>query len=291
MDLFDAARYFDGMAVTDAYDASALFTGQMDQYQGTERDSMTGWRRSISAPAVTVPDRGAVSINGNIYLTGRTVEDYFQTEVIRTHLLLHPSDGLFTRGWAKAFIAEDDENLTEAYAALAIRKEQKEESESSQFFSLYNIYIATSESVTRDQLVQSPDGVFFRVQSVEPQTGGFVTLYVSELETNTLIELSYYVAGEYDVTSDTVATEPAESISGFLERYQTNYRYTRWASEKFKNGDAVVTINADDIADPRNNDRIVIGSTGYRVLERQSDTQGCWELHVRPTEFNLVVET
>jgi hypothetical protein len=291
MDIYGAAIYFDQLAVTDAYSGAALFNAQLDLYDASERDSMTGWRRSCSAAAVTMSARRAVAIGGQVYLAGNRTPDFLGGVKIREHLLLHPADGLYSRGWAKAFLEDDEDNLTDAYGALAIRKEVKEEGQSSQTFNLYNVYVATTETVYRDQLLLDANGVYFRVQNVERQTGGFKTLYVSELEAAPIFEVTYTPAGAYDAATDTVTAGTQDAVQALYERYQTNYRYTRWAAEKFRNGDVVLTVNATDIAAPEPNDRFSVAGEGFRVLERQSDGHGCWELHLRPAAFNLVVET
>jgi len=292
MDIYDAATYFDGLQVTDAYDDSELFTAQMDQYDATARDGMTSWRRSCSAAVVVMPDRRVVEIDGQPYIAGRRIRDYFQDQVIREHLLLHPSDGLFTCGTAADFLAEYSLSLTTLYGTLALRKELKEEAESSQYFSLYNIYIALGEVVSRDQIVQSPAGGYYRVQSVEQQTGEYQTLYVSDLSFDALVSVAYTSgSGVYDVASDQMIAGPSVAVNAFLERYQTNYRYLVDGALKFQEGDRVLTVSASDISEPAMNDRVQIDYVDYRVLSVQSDGLGGWELHIRRAQNNLAVET
>lgn len=289
MDIFGAATYFDGLSVLDAYSNAYLFTAQMDQYDATERDSMTGFRRSCSAGAVVLPARGVVSISSGVFLAGRTVKDYFQSSVIREHLLLHPSDGLFTKGAAKAFLEGYSLGLTTFYGALALRKERKEEGESSQLFNLYNIYMAKVEACTRDQIVQSPNGGLFRVASVELQTGGYKTLFVAELEDGALLDVVYTPAsGGYNPVTDTTVAGTAVLAPALLEKYQTNYRYMTAAAAKYLNGDMVLTLNTVNITTPAANDRVVANGVAYQVLEKQPDGSGCWELHIRPAPFDLV---
>ena len=290
MDLYDVAQYFDDIKVYDAYSSSYLFTCQMDQYDATTRDSMTGWRRTCSAPVITVPARRVIRIQGFDYICGQTFKDFFKDRVIREHLLMHPSDGLFTLGTAREFI-DEDEDLTTFHGAVAVRKEVKEEGESSQFFAVYNIYLAMTETAERDLLVRGPDNIFYRIQSIEVQTGKYRTLFVSELGMDALTTVVYTPAGAYDVASDTTTAGTAKTLAAVVERYQTNYRYLTWAAEKFRNGDIVVTVSEADLPTPKNNDRVLARGRDYRVLEKQQDGFGSWELQCRPANFNLVVET
>ena len=293
MDIFDAASYFDAMVATDAYDGSVLFTCQMDLYDNAERDSSTGWRRSCSAPAITLPARRVIAIDSDVFLVGRRVKDYFEALVIREHAVLHPSDGAYFIGSAKQFIKEDYD-IPSFYGAKAYRSEQKESDQSSELFSTYNIYAALTESAVRDQIIRGPDNTYYRVLNKITQTGEYISLVVAELGASALTPVAYVSSSgvsSYDPLTDTSGAEAPSYIDGIIERFQTNYRYMTWAAEKYQNGDMVLTVSATDVDSPQNNDRVVVNSVNYRVVSAQSDGSDCWELHIRPAEFNLSVET
>ena len=292
MDLYDAAQYFDKLTATDAYSNTALFVCQMDQYDSSERDSMTGWRRTCSAPAITIPARRVIKIDNTPYIVGRTQKDYFNEYVIREHALLHPSDGLFTLGSAKQFLTTPTSTaLVSLHGAKALLQQKKEEGESSQLFSFYNVYIGLNESAAKDQIVKDPDGVYYRVQNVETQTGQYKSLSVSELGASALLQVSYVASsGVYDPITDSSGAEAPILIKAFFERYQTNYRYMTWAADKFRNGDRVLTVSALDVPAPTNNARVQAAGEDFKVLSVQSDGLGSWELHLRAADFNLVAE-
>jgi hypothetical protein len=287
MDLYDAAQYFDKLTATDAYSGATLFTCQMDQYDSTERDSVTGWRRTCSAPEIVVPARRAIKVNGKAYLVGRTQEDYFNEYVIREHALLHPSDGIFTLGSAKQFLSETH-LLSYLHGAQSLLQQKKEEGESSQLFSFYSIYVGLNETATKDQIVQAPDGTYYRIQNVEIQTGQYKTLSATELGASALLQVSFISSsGGYDPVTDSSGAEAPILITAFFERYQTNYRYMTWASDRFRNGDRVLTVDQDDIPEPANNDRVQVNGSDYKVLSVHSDDMGGWEMHLRAADFNL----
>ena len=283
MDIIDAARYFDAVEARDAYDQTLLFVGQMDQYDSSERDSMTGWRRSCSAGEIVVPTRGVVAMGGTVYLTGRRTKDYFGEFVIREHLLLHPADGLFTMGASLSFIKSLPGDQTQFYGAVSLRKEQKEDGVSSQTFNVYNIYAALSENAERGMAVRGPDGVFYRIQNIETQTGRLRTFYASELGSAVLSTVGYTsTSGAYNPVTDSSGTADPIFISAFVERFQTNFHYLKWGAGRYRPGDLVVTVADSDVTSPAVNEVFTTGGRDYRILEVQPDDQGCWEIHVRP---------
>lgn len=281
MDIHSAASFFDDTDVLDAYSGTLLFEGQLDQYDATVRDSLAGWRRTISTGTPVLPARGAVSILGDYYLTGRVVTDGYRGVSIRRHVLLHPCSGLFSLAPALAFLTIGG-SPTSVYASAELRKELKEEGVSSQLFSLVNIYLAPGETAARDYIAKSADGVYYRVQNVEAQTGGLRTLVANELGSAVKTTVSYGAAGAYDSTTDTVGVTTTTGVPAFVERYQDNYRYAEASAVKFVAGDKVVTVSATTITSPTEGDSVVLADGTYNVIGHQSDGLGSWELHVRP---------
>lgn len=281
MDIFDAARFFDDMAVVDAYTNAPLFTCGMDQDGGTESDGAASWRRTCSASRIVIPSRGVVRIGGEVFIAGRITRNYFDNQVIREHLLLHPSDGLFTIGPARQFI-EASPGMRQFHGALAVRKQTKEAGESSQLFNVYDIYTSLTENAARDVIIRDPNNVFYRVQNSELQTGNYRTIYASELGPSALLQVTYTPSsGVYNPITDITGTGAPILIWAFFERYQSNYRYMTWAAEKFQNGDRILTVNAVNVVTPVSDETVTVSGVVYRVLSVQSDGLGCWELHLR----------
>jgi hypothetical protein len=78
------------LSVYDGYTDDLLFLGQTNPYNGSVRDSVASWRQFISASAITLPSRGVVRIGTERFLAGRVVKDFFQGEVIRENVVIHP---------------------------------------------------------------------------------------------------------------------------------------------------------------------------------------------------------
>ena len=280
MELSTVAASFDRQPVYDAYTEVFLCFGQPDLYDASVRDSGTGWRRSISSASLELPARGVLMLCDEPFLTGRVVHDYFGGSIIRSHLLLHPSDGLFSTASAATFLSAA--TPTSFYGSKAWRKELKEESESSQYFNLYDVYLAPTESVSRDWIVKDPDDTYYRVQNIEKMTGELNTLVCTELGSAAFCSVSYIARETYDATTDSSGAADPISITAFLERYQTNYRYMNRAAAKYEKGDKVLTVLVSDVATPQEEDTVELGTETYRVLELQPDGSDCWELHLRP---------
>lgn len=282
MDIADATMFFAKSEVADAYTGDLLFYGQLAPYDQSVRDSVTGWRRSVSADVVVEPSRGVVSVGGSsqIFISGRVIPDMFQGDTIRQHLLLHPADGLLSYGFAKDFIS--GAALTDAYAALSWLKAAKEEEVSSETFNIVNFYVSSAESLSRDAVILF-NSLYYRVRSIEPATGGMQILVCYEMGTAVLTTVSYTaLAGTYDLANDMPDTVAPISITAFCERYQSNYRYLGQAAVKFLPGDLVITVSVADVPTPIEGSALTVAADNFILLAFQSDGQDAWELHVRP---------
>ena len=279
MDISDVASYFNDQPINDAYTAEFLFNGQPDLFDGTTRDSETGWRRTLTSVSVVAPARGCIEFGSDYYLMGRLVKDFFQGSELRSSVVIHPSDGLFSLGSSAEVIAAG--TLTTFHAAHALRKEVKEVVESSQSFNTVSIYVSESEAAIRDQVLIGPTGTYYRVQNLLPTTSGYSILVCSELGDAALQSVSYTAAGAYDPVTDVKGAAAPILTSGIVERHQTNYRYVNQANAKYEVGDKIVTMLKSIVTSPEPEESLTISGIVYRILEAQDDGAGCWELHVR----------
>ena len=280
MELSDAAAFFDHIPVVDAYSDAALFTGQPDLYDASERDSEAGWRRTISASAITIPARRCVKFGTEIFVIGRTVKDYFDGGVIREHALLHPTDGLFSWGTPANFIAGT--GTTSFYGGVSWLKERKQVALTSEVHSMYDVYCSPTESVEHGMLVLDHEGRYLRVAGLDIRTGGLAVLVTYDLGVAAVRQISYTAAGAYDVVSDSSSGSPI-LFDAVVEGFATNFNYVNNAAASFDRADKVVTIRQSDVASPKPGDTLIDQGLDYRVLEKLDDGNSCWELHVRPS--------
>lgn len=278
----DAASFFDTQPVLDAYTGATLFMGQPDLYDATVRDAETGWRRTLSAATVVFPARGCVQVGNDRFIAGRSVRDYFQGEVAREYVLLHPTDQLIYAAFPAEFLAGGLVSVS-FYAGLSWLKERKAESITSETSTIYDVYCSVSETSVREGVVlKTQDGNYLKVLGADLRSGGLMVLVAYELGVDALRPVSYTAAGAYDPVADSSSASAPNLINAFVEDFQSNYRYRTSAATKYERADKVVTVRMSDLANPKPGDILEDQGEVFRVLERQADPSGCWELHVRP---------
>lgn len=280
MEFADACKFFDDQPVLDGYSGALLFYGQPDLFDAAERDSETGWRRTLSAAALTFPARNCVQIGTDRFIAGRSVKDYFQGAKVREHMLLHPADYLVTASHPAGFLGAIGSFTL--YAGLSWLKERKEEARTSEAFSVYDIYCSTTEAIVPGMLIKTPAGVYLRVQGIDQRSGGLLVLVSQELGADAQRSVSYIVAGAYDPATDSSSASAPIAAAAFVEPFVTNYNYMTNGATPYEKADRVVTVRAATVATPKPGDTLVDQSLTFQVLEKQDDGNGCWELHVRP---------
>lgn len=280
MEFADACSFFDDQPVLDGYSGALLFNGQPDLFDATERDTETGWRRTISAGSLVFPARNCVQIGTDRFIAGRSVRDYFQGSAVREHMLLHPADYLVTAAHPAGFLG--DTGSFTFYAGLSWLKERKEETRTSEAFSVYDIYCSAAEAIAPGMLIKPPAGVYLRVQGVDQRSGGLLVLVSQELGADAQRSVSYIVSGAYDPVTDSSSASAPIVVPAFVEPFTTNYNYMTNGATDFERADRVVTVRTTAVASPKPGDTLVDQSLTFRVLEKQNDGNGCWEVHVRP---------
>lgn len=270
------------LSVYDGYTDDLLFLGQTNPYNGSVRDSVASWRQFISASAITLPSRGVVRIGTERFLTGRVVKDFFQGEVIRENVVVHPCSDTYREVSAVDFLT-DPSVVVPFYGDAAWRKIDKDEMESTLFFNFCNIYMSITEPrATRDSLILSSAGILYRIQSVESLEAGFNVAVCSDLGDSSLITATYTAQGVYSASTDTLVAGTPADFPAIFELVQTNYRFSNLDAVKYKASDRIVTIRKSDVIQPQPADVCVAEGTSYRVISAQDDVEGTsWELHLR----------
>lgn len=282
MEFTAAASFFDNQPVLDAYTGATLFMAQPDLYDAAVRDAETGWRRTLSTAAAVFPARGCVQIANDRFVAGRSVRDYFQGEVVREHVLLHPTDQLIAAGFPAEFLAGGIIAVS-FYAGLSWLKERKVETTTSETSTIYDVYCSVSETSVREGVIlKTQDGNYLRVLGADLRSGGLMVLVTYELGADALRPVSYTATGAYDPAADSSSASAPILIDAFVEDFQSNYRYKTSAATKYDRADKVVTVRMSDLPNPVPGDLLEDQGETFRLLERQADPGGCWELHVRP---------
>lgn len=284
MDLSVAASMFDDQPVYDKYTDELLFTGQPLNYDGSVRDSVASWRQSISAAAVTAPSRGVIALGRDTFITGRVIQDFFQGDVIRENVILHPCDDTYTKGAAVNFLTVPvPVEIVPFYGGVTWRKSSSDEKESPEFHNVCDIYFSDTESYpSPDELILAGNGILYRVRSIENREGGFIVAVCSELGTNSVVDASYVSKGAYNSATDSVLGGIPVDIKAIVELAKTNFKFVVAATAKYEPGDRIVTVRAVDVISPRPEDSVTASGVTYRVISVHLDEAGsCWELHCR----------
>ena len=287
MDVATAASFFDDQPILDAYSSAVLAYGQPDLYDSAERDSNTGFRRSVSVvPGTSQPARGCIKFESDNYVIGRKVHDFFQGSAVREHWVIHPSDGLMQAAASSVFLAAG--TPTSLHGALSWIKDKKEELRTSDMSPAYDFYCHTSESLSPGMIIKTPGGIYYRLASAGSRSGGLLAAVAYQLGTTAKRTISYTAASTtYDPATGAYAAGTPANIAAFVEGYQTNYLYLNNAAEKFEKADMVVTVLKTAVATPKSTDRLTDtsgpeGALVYRIVDHQSDGALAWALHVRP---------
>jgi len=280
MELADAASFFDNQSVLDAYSSLVLFSGQPDLFDASTQDSEAGWRRTLSASGIVLPERGCIKLGSEVFITGRIIKDYWAGTVIREHLLLHPADSLVTGGTPDKFLGVA--GSVDFYAGVSWLKARKEEERTSEAIAVYDVYFSVTETVVPGMILLNAEGRYLRVYATDTRSGELAVSAAYDLGADALRSVSYVAAGTYDPVTDSSGTSAPILADAIVEFYKTNYLYENNASTDFERSDRVVTLRQSVIADPQPGDTLVDQAKTFRVLERREESDACWALHVRP---------
>lgn len=275
-----ASAYFDTLSVKDGYSSAHLFYGQMDLYEGVERDGTTSYRRSLSAAAVTRPARGVVLVGSERFICGREIKDYFDGVAHRSNLLLHPVDGSVSVGTASTFLTTPT-TPTAMYMAGSWLKNSSDEERTSTLTPVIEFHLPTEETVTAGMIIKNAAGSYHRVMVVNTRTSLLKIAVAYELGTAAKRSITYTARAAYSVANDAYGTVAPLSVSVFVENWQTQYVYPNQAVEKLQVGDLIITVQTIYMS-PTIGETIVDSGRTYHIIGRQNDGAGCWNIQVRP---------
>lgn len=274
MRLIAAARRFDRLTFADAYVPATTFLGQMDVFDDSRRDGLTVDRRILSVdPAVTMPARKTLLVDGGTWLVGDSERDYFGTEAIRhKHVLHRASEIVAVKTFAETIAA------SAGYSAWASRiwvKGSKEIEISSDVTSVYGVYFAEGETLAEGTLIFM-SGRWHLIQLLYSSTAGFQVALSDELPEPVRVSATFSKR-VYVPSNDTYTTTPT-AYSGVLVRWQSYFRYPQRGADVFKAGDRVLMVLKTDVT-PVAGDKVSIGTANY-VIKAILDEGLCWGTHL-----------
>jgi hypothetical protein len=273
MRLYDASRMGDTQTVTDAY-GSASFLAQFEPMSYTKIDGVNIQKRSISvAPTVSLPARGCLSIDGQVYLFGKTAPDYWKGSVIRRNVIIQGATGLATINSVAGELAGT--LPVSAYAALAFSKYMPEANDNSRYPPQYQVFFSGTESVPSDSVIHLDNKWYLTKQSYLSTSGLRVAL-ANELDGVVFDEVPYSTV-TYNPLTDT-SSSVVTTVKVFRVKWSEHFTYLSTGTTTYERGDQQVLILKATVAKP--SDKITLSDGVWRVLSVQ-DEGLVWSCHVR----------
>lgn len=274
MKLSRAARMADTQVATDAYDPLTTFKCQFEPMSFAKIDGVAVKKRAINAaPTVTMPARGAIAIDGEIYLVGHGAPDYWKNQVIRQTFVIQGADGLA----ALSSISDALGNVTpvSAYAALVFSKYMPESADNSKYPPQYQIFVAGSENAPADSLIHL-NGVYYLVKQSYVSNSGLRIALSNELA-EPCFETGSFGARTYDSATDSYSST-GSSVKIMRVKWSEHYLYLSKASETYERGDMQVFMLKASTS--KASDLLTLSDGVWRVLSVQDETTH-WSCHVR----------
>jgi hypothetical protein len=273
MKLSNAAKLGNTQVASDAY-GSATFKCQYEPMSFAKIDGVSVRKRQIStSPDVTVPARGAIAINGDIYLVGHGAPDFFKNEVIRVSYIIQGADGLANLTSIATALANAAPVV--AYAALVFSKYLPDSADSSKYPPQYQMFLAGSESAPADSLIQLA-GKWYLAKESYVSTSGLRIALVNEIA-EPAFETINYSGRTYVPATDSFSV--GTSVVKILRiKWQEHFLYLSKGSETYERGDQQIFILK--ATTPKPSDTLTLSDGVWRVLAVQDDG-AVWSCHVR----------
>ena len=274
MKLSVAAGMGDTLLASDAYGADT-FMCQLDALSYAKVDGVMVRKRSISTkPDVVMPARGVIRIQGQEYLVGTDVDDYWKGSPIRTNYVIQGTDGLANLSSIAQALANTAPST--AYASLVFSRYLPDEADSSKYPPQYQLFLAGSESVPTDSLLQL-NGVWYLIKSSYHSTSGLRIGMANEIK-GTVFETVSVSGRTYDPLTDTYSGAPA-IIKIMRVKWQEHFNYLTKGQINYERGDEQLFILKTQMS-PAPADTLTLSDGSWKIMDVQ-DEGLIWSCHVR----------
>lgn len=270
MRLHDAATHFNSMPCNDGYTGTFLYTGQLNLYDDSRRDSESAERRIIElAPDLVLPARQVIEAHGVRFIMGHGFIDSALGRIIRRKVIAHEATHLATY----ASLQKVCENTagTSAWMGKAWVKDSKEIDESSDMVGVSHLHLALAETPAVTNIVVY-GGTYHIVRKVTQGVAGTNILTCDEVPEPS-VETATLKNGTWDPINETMATTNT-SVRVLRLRWQSLFEYRDAVSPTFKPEDQQVVI-AKSAATPNLGAIIVLSDGDFQIDSVMSET-GVW---------------
>jgi len=272
MRLYDAAKRFNTTTASDAY-GTDTFLCQYEPMSFNKIDGVAIQKRSISVePTVTIPPRGAITIEGKTYLVGHGAPDFWQGDPIRITLIIQGADGLAS---LNSVVNElTSVAATTAYAALVFSKYVPDSDNNSKYPPQYQVFLSGTEEAPSDSLIHL-DSRWFLVKQSYLSTSGLRVALANELEEPTFETISFG-SKTYDPITDTSGTS-SSTVKILRVKWSEHFTYLSQGSENYQRGDQQIFV--PKTVTPKPSDTLTLSDGVWRILSVQNEAT--WSCHAR----------
>lgn len=273
MRLKTIARKRDNTLATDSHGVGT-FMCQLAPLELFKIDGVAVKKRSLStAPDVTIPARGVISIGGEHYLVGTGTPDFWKGEVIRKSYVIQGADDMAELISIHGKLQGD--TPVEAHAAVIFNRYLPESADSSKYPPQYQLFLSGSESAPANSLVKFDNEWYLTKDSYISPSGLRIAL-VNKVD-EPAFETITLANNTYDPITDTM-TGTNSSVPIFRIKWQEHFTYLTKSSTDYVRGDMqVVMLKSSTAKAP---DTLQLSDGKWRVLSAIDETTH-WSLHVR----------
>ena len=273
MKLSKVAGYFDNLVGQDAY-GTATFLCQFEPLAYSKIDGVAVRKRQISTvEGVTMPARGAILIDGDVYLVGHPAPDYWMGAVIRNTHVIQGADGLADLTSIADALASAP--AVSAYAALVFSRYLPDNADSSKYPPQYQVFLAGTESAPANTLILL-NGVWFLVKESYISTSGLRIALANVLD-EPAFGTATLQTETYDVATDSYTSSPT-SLTVLRVKWTEHFNYLSKASETYERGDQQLFLPMT--VTPKESDTLDFPDGTWRILAVQDETTH-WSCHAR----------
>lgn len=274
MKLLAAANKFNTTIAFDSYNSAHTFMVQFEPMTFSKIDGVSIRKRQVSLdPTIIVPDRGCITINGQVYLTGHGAPDFWKNSPIRNTLIIQGADGVAELTTIAAELA--NVAATQAYAALAFDKYIPDAEDSSRYPPQYQVFTSSTESTPADALIRL-NSIWYLVKESYISTSG-LQVSLANVVAEPCFETVSFSSNVYDPITDTYGGTTT-SAKIFRVKWSEHFKYLSKATETYERGDLTVMMLQNVTPDPP--DTLTLSDGVWRILSSQNEGN-VWNCHAR----------
>lgn len=274
MKLSDASRYFDQIIAIDPITGMVLFTGQIDPFDESRRDSSTSYRRTLSVkPGTVMPASRTVRMLGRVWMIGAMEPDGM--------LELHREKYVIQHAPVQMKVSRLSEFLAGTVAATSFAsanwvKDEKDLATTSTTPQVFDVTLPLGTDARAYDVLWG-SGYAYLVLSPHDLASGLFNAHCLKLD-HVLPEAATISTRTYSPTTGTYTASAPTAINALRVVWQNLFQYESQMSERYQEGDIAIALPTGTVA--TTSTLITIGGVTYQTLAVPA-VSGAVVLHAR----------